>query len=84
MRAIADVPTTVTVKSSTLARLRAYKTPGATLDDVLEVEERPNMPGTTDAWPNWSIALPEPLEELERRPLAGRLAELLRRSTDAG
>jgi hypothetical protein len=35
MRAIADVPTTVTVKSSTLARLRAYKTPGATLDDVL-------------------------------------------------
>ena len=35
MRAIGDVPTTVTVKSSTLARLRAYKTPGATLDDVL-------------------------------------------------
>ena len=35
MRAMADVPTTVTVKSSTLARLRAYKTPGATLDDVL-------------------------------------------------
>ena len=35
MRAIADVPTTVTVKGSTLARLRAYKTPGATLDDVL-------------------------------------------------
>jgi 4-alpha-glucanotransferase len=66
-----------------LARAPCYLL-AATLDDVLEVEERPNMPGTTDAWPNWSIALPEPLEELERRPLAGRLAELLRRSTDAG
>jgi 4-alpha-glucanotransferase len=51
----------------------------ATLDDVLAVEERPNMPGTTDEWPNWSIALPVPLEELEKRPLAGRVAVLLQR-----
>ncbi len=51
----------------------------ATLDDALQVEERPNMPGTTDAWPNWSIALPVPLEELEKAPLASRLANLLRR-----
>src|SRR5581483_7451166 len=36
-----------------------------TLDDALEVTERPNMPGTVDAWPNWSIALPAPLEEIE-------------------
>lgn len=51
----------------------------ATLDDVLAVEERPNMPGTTDAWPNWCIALPASLEDLEKVPLAARLAELLRR-----
>ncbi len=51
----------------------------ATLDDALAVEERPNMPGTTDAWPNWSIALPVPLEELEKGPLAGRLARILHR-----
>lgn len=50
-----------------------------TLDDVLAVEERPNMPGTTDAWPNWCLALPAPLEDLEKVPLATRLAELLRR-----
>lgn len=52
----------------------------ATLEDVLAVEERPNMPGTTDAWPNWCLALPESLEELEEAPLAARVAELLRRA----
>ena len=46
-----------------------------TLDDVAGVEERPNMPGTTqDQWPNWSLALPVPLEELEERPLAAEIA----------
>lgn len=49
------------------------------LDDMLEVEERPNMPGTVDQWPNWSIALPAPLEELEKAPLAGRVAALMGR-----
>jgi 4-alpha-glucanotransferase len=36
----------------------------ATLDDALGVEERPNMPGTIDEWPNWRIALPVPLETI--------------------
>jgi 4-alpha-glucanotransferase len=49
----------------------------ATLDDALAVEERPNMPGTVDGWPNWSIALPEPLERVETAPLALRLASAL-------
>ncbi|MCK6526891.1 4-alpha-glucanotransferase [Myxococcota bacterium] len=40
----------------------------ATLDDALHVEERPNVPGTTTEWPNWSIALPIPLEEIETDP----------------
>ncbi len=34
----------------------------ATLDDALGVEERPNMPGTIDEWPNWRIALPLDLD----------------------
>jgi 4-alpha-glucanotransferase len=46
----------------------------ATLDDALAVEERPNMPGTVSEWPNWSIALPVPLEELMQAPLARSIA----------
>lgn len=51
----------------------------ATLDDALCVEERPNMPGTVDQWPNWSIALPVPLEEIEADPRADALAKALSR-----
>lgn len=50
----------------------------ATLEDALAVEERPNMPGTTaDRRPNWSRALPEPIEALERHPLAAAVAAAL-------
>ena len=41
----------------------------ASLDDALAVEERPNMPGTVDEWPNWRLGLPVPLEELEQMAL---------------
>ncbi|MFN2504831.1 MAG: 4-alpha-glucanotransferase [Acidimicrobiales bacterium] len=51
----------------------------ATLDDALAVEERPNMPGTTDEWPNWSVALPVPLEEIEEHEGPRRVAKSLRR-----
>jgi 4-alpha-glucanotransferase len=52
----------------------------ATLDDALAVEERPNMPGTAgDGWPNWSLALPKSLEELERSNLALAIARALQR-----
>lgn len=54
----------------------------ATLDDALGVVERPNMPGTTDTWPNWSLALPAPLETLEQSRLARAIAAALSR-TDA-
>ena len=40
----------------------------ATLDDAMAVEERPNMPATNDEWPNWRLALPEPIETLTRQP----------------
>jgi 4-alpha-glucanotransferase len=46
----------------------------ATLDDALSVSERPNMPGTVDEWPNWSIALPRPIEELEEDPHVNDIA----------
>jgi len=49
----------------------------ATLEDALGVEERPNMPGTVDEWPNWSIALPIPLEELEEATLPRVIARVL-------
>jgi 4-alpha-glucanotransferase len=55
----------------------------ATLDDALAVEERPNMPGTTDGWPNWSIALPRPLEEIETAPLAVAIADGLSQGVGA-
>jgi len=50
-----------------------------TLDDAIAVVERPNMPGTTTEWPNWCLALPLPLEELEEHPLANRVAAALQR-----
>jgi 4-alpha-glucanotransferase len=56
----------------------------ATLEDALAVEERPNVPGTTASpepapgqWPNWSLALPAPLESLVDAPLPRRIAAAL-------
>jgi 4-alpha-glucanotransferase len=51
-----------------------------TLDDALAVEERPNMPGTLDEWPNWSIALPAPLEDIEEMSLPRSIAEAMSQS----
>ncbi len=51
---------------------------GATLEDALAVVERPNLPGTVSAQrPNWSLALPTPLEEIRRDPFVRRLAAIL-------
>jgi 4-alpha-glucanotransferase len=36
----------------------------ASLEDALGIEERPNIPGTTVERPNWSLALPLPLERV--------------------
>jgi 4-alpha-glucanotransferase len=52
----------------------------ATLDDALAVEERPNMPTTVDEWPNWRLALPRPLEDIEQMDLPHALAVLLNRN----
>lgn len=51
----------------------------ATLDDALGVVERPNLPGTTDDQrPNWSLALPLPLEGIEGHPGPRRIADIFR------
>lgn len=49
----------------------------ANLDDALAVSKRPNMPGTIDEWPNWSLALPAPLEEIEAAALPNAIAKSL-------
>ncbi|HEV2217289.1 MAG TPA: 4-alpha-glucanotransferase [Candidatus Dormibacteraeota bacterium] len=49
----------------------------ASLEDALAVDERPNVPGTTTEWPNWRLALPFPLEEIERADGPGRIAEVM-------
>ena len=51
----------------------------ATLEDVLAVEERPNMPSTTTEWPNWSLALPISLEDMETLAFARAVAHTLKR-----
>jgi 4-alpha-glucanotransferase len=51
----------------------------ATLEDALLVEERPNMPGTTDQWPNWRIALPATIEDLKKCQLAREIARIFDR-----
>lgn len=48
----------------------------ATLDDALGVRERPNMP-CANARPNWSIALPLPLQEIQAHPLVHRVARAM-------
>jgi 4-alpha-glucanotransferase len=49
----------------------------ASLEDALGVEERTNVPGTTSEWPNWRLALPQALEEIERASGPTRIAEVM-------
>ncbi len=53
----------------------------AALDDAAAVEERPNIPATMpDQNPNWSLALPVPIEDLITADLPKRIAAALRRT----
>jgi len=66
-----------------IAALHAFlaRTPSmlvaATLEDAVASTERPNVPGTVDQHPNWSLPLPLPLEELAADPRVRRLAGVL-------
>jgi 4-alpha-glucanotransferase len=49
------------------------------LEDALSVEERPNVPGTTTEWPNWRLALPHTLDEIEGAEGTRRIVEVMHR-----
>ena len=51
----------------------------ATLEDAQAICERPNMPGTIDQWPNWSLALPQDIETMIAAELPRRIARALGR-----
>jgi 4-alpha-glucanotransferase len=84
LRALGDLADDATVEAAIEATHRALaRAPSrvllATLDDAIAVPERPNVPGTVREWPNWSLALPRPLEEIETMDLPRRLAAVLAR-----
>jgi 4-alpha-glucanotransferase len=54
----------------------------ATLDDAIAVPERPNLPGADAARPNWALALPMALEQIQVSALAHQVAASLRASTN--
>jgi 4-alpha-glucanotransferase len=53
----------------------------ATLEDAVEAPDRPNVPGTIDQRPNWSLPLPVPLDDLAADPRVRRLAGILSEGT---
>ncbi|HEV3505778.1 MAG TPA: 4-alpha-glucanotransferase, partial [Actinomycetes bacterium] len=53
----------------------------ATLEDAVEAHDRPNVPGTIDQRPNWSLPLPVPLDDLAADPRVRRLAGILEDGT---
>jgi 4-alpha-glucanotransferase len=55
----------------------------ATLEDTLGVARRPNLPGTTDERPNWSMPLPLTLEEISEDRRVSRVVEVLGRRTSS-
>jgi len=50
----------------------------ASLEDALGVSERPNVPGTTNEFPNWRLALPQTLDEIEAADGTRRIAGVMR------
>ena len=47
------------------------------LEDALGVAERPNVPGTTTEFPNWRLALPISLEDIENADGMNRIADAM-------
>lgn len=55
----------------------------AELEAAGAVNERPNMPSSAGKYPNWSLALPTTLDDLESADLPRTLAKILNRRTTA-
>ena len=73
----ATAPIDVAVASYTqLARGRP-RIVMASLEDALGVMERPNVPGTTTEFPNWRLALPATVEEIESDGGVNRIADAM-------
>jgi 4-alpha-glucanotransferase len=49
----------------------------ASLYDVLGVLDQPNLPGTTDQYPNWRMPITTTLEQIQVDPRVARIAALL-------
>ncbi len=49
----------------------------ASLYDVLDEVRQPNLPGTTDQYPNWRIPLPATLEQIRTDPRVARIVNVL-------
>jgi len=75
-----DAPVEAAIESTHRALARSpSRVLLATLDDAVAVPERPNVPGTVREWPNWSLALPQTIEDIEGMDLPRRLAAILAR-----
>jgi 4-alpha-glucanotransferase len=84
LRAVTGLPPEAPVQDVVVAAYAALAASpsqlvAATMEDALLVAERPNMPGTTTQWPNWSLALPKTLEQIKRDPQVARVMQALRR-----
>jgi 4-alpha-glucanotransferase len=71
-----SVPAIVAALYGFLARTPSMLV-AATLEDAVEAHDRPNVPGTIDQRPNWSLPLPVPLDDLAADPRVRRLAGIL-------
>jgi 4-alpha-glucanotransferase len=60
----ADVGSVVVAAHRALGRAPATML-CTTLDDLMAVGERPNIPGAGREHPNWSLALPRPIDDLD-------------------
>ena len=71
-----DVETVTVAAHRALARAPSMLVT-ASLDDLVGAEHRPNLPGTVDQHPNWRIALPMAIDDLDGQPQAEAIAEAL-------
>jgi len=86
LRADADVDEVILATHRLLADAPSMMVT-ATLEDALAVEDRPNIPTTGTERPNWALALPVALEQLESHPRAlaiGRILAARRGRADSG
>ncbi|MCW2351630.1 4-alpha-glucanotransferase [Sphingobium sp. B12D2B] len=77
--ALASVSTDSVVDAA-LAHIAQAPTPVKiiSIEDLLGLEEQPNLPGTLDEHPNWRRRLPAPVDALLRRPEVARRTKMLR------